>query len=91
MKIAWFTPFYVHSAIGRFSRTVTAELSRHASVDIWTPHQGHLQDTGLKVLPMASLHDNPELLASYDHVVYNLGDNWANHGEIFETLERTPG
>ena len=99
MKIAWFTPFTRHSAIGRFSRTVTAELARHAAVDIWTPHkpqatngfQGDLHATELQVFPIASLRNQPERLASYDHVVYNLGDNWANHGEIFETLEGTPG
>jgi glycosyltransferase involved in cell wall biosynthesis len=91
MKIAWFTPFSRHSAIGRFSRTVTAELARHAVVDIWTHHQDDLHATDLMVLPIASLHNRPERLASYDHVVYNLGDNWANHGGIFETLERTPG
>ncbi|HEV3079581.1 MAG TPA: glycosyltransferase family 4 protein [Gemmataceae bacterium] len=99
MKIAWFTPFCRQSAIGRFSQTVTAELARHAAVDIWTPHkppaanaqEGELHATALKVFPLASLHNNPELLASYDHVVYNLGDCWAYHGEIFETLEQTPG
>jgi len=91
MKIAWFTPFCRQSAIGRFSQTVTAELARHAAVDIWTPHQDELHATGLNVFPMASVHNKQELLASYDHVVYNLGDYWGYHGEIFETLEQTPG
>jgi glycosyltransferase involved in cell wall biosynthesis len=91
MKIAWFTPFCRASAIGRFSQAATAELAQHCPVDIWTPHDRDHHATSLPVFSISALRDDPEALASYSRIIYNLGDHWLYHGDIFKTLQQTPG
>lgn len=91
-RIAWFTPFTRKSSIGSFSRVVTKELESYAEVDLWLPKDS---DFDLASGPFISLPDVPSLmadhLASYDLLVYNMGDHYPNHGQIFEYLQRFPG
>jgi glycosyltransferase involved in cell wall biosynthesis len=92
MRIAWFTPFHMSSAIGRFSRLVTAEIAKSAEVDIWHPPTDATHPTELRII---SIPDDvalgEQMLASYDLCVYNLGDHLEFHGRIFETSRRVPG
>jgi glycosyltransferase involved in cell wall biosynthesis len=91
MKIAWFTPFHKASAIGRFSRYVTAELAKSADVDIWHPPADEVHPTSLRTIVCPEMPLNPENLAQYDLCVYNLGDHLGFHGRILETSSRVPG
>ncbi|MFI4989751.1 MAG: glycosyltransferase [Solirubrobacterales bacterium] len=91
MKIAWFTPFHVESAIGEFSRHVTDELARVADVELWVPGDGPLLESEL---PMVGFNaDSPHLsdLHQYDAIVYNLGNHLAFHGEIYKVSAAHPG
>jgi glycosyltransferase involved in cell wall biosynthesis len=92
MRIAWFTPFHKTSAIGRFSRYVTARLAQFADVDIWHPRGHNLHSTALRTIicPDAVPLDR-EALAGYDLCVYNLGNHLGFHQRIFETAQRAPG
>jgi glycosyltransferase involved in cell wall biosynthesis len=92
VRIAWFTPFHRASAIGRFSRLVTAELAKSVDVDIWHPASADLHPTALRTIDCPHhLALGPENLAAYDLCVYNLGDHLDFHREIFLTSRRVPG
>ncbi len=91
-RIAWCTPYAPASAIGRVSaQVVTAlrALGRH-EVEIRHPAgAGGRTDPD----PGRPLPPDPgaEVLASYDHVVYHLGNHAGYHGDILRLLRRRPG
>ena len=91
MKIAWFTPFQKASAIGRFSRSVTNQLARHAQVDLWVADSEDIHETALRVIPYTTIRNAPYWLREYDVVVYNLGDQLSNHREIYNMSRCVPG
>lgn len=92
MKIAWFTPFARASAIGRFSRAVTAELAKGNEVDIWHPQADDLHRTRLRTVAFSPrLQFEPDMLAPYDVLVYNLGDHLPFHRDIWLASQAAPG
>jgi len=91
MKIAWFTPFSVRSAIGEFSRHVTRTLVEHADVEIWTPDAPPLLATDLKVVPFVPEAPDLAVLEHRDAVIYNMGDHLPFHRDIHRVSKRHPG
>jgi glycosyltransferase involved in cell wall biosynthesis len=92
MKIAWFTPFAKASAIGRFSRLVAERLARAADVDIWHPPADELHETKLRTIELSPrVQFGPGMLAPYDLVVYNHGDHFPYHRDIWLASQVAPG
>lgn len=92
MKIAWFTPFSVKSAIGRFSQGVTAELAKRASVEIFCFDAGPTHATSVPVRKFSSSTAiTDQTLAAFDVIFYNFGNHLPFHLEIFKTSRRVPG
>ncbi|HSS81236.1 MAG TPA: GNAT family N-acetyltransferase [Gaiellaceae bacterium] len=91
MKVAWFTPLSTRSAVGEFSLHVTTALAEHCTVDLWvSDHDVHRQ-TELRTFLFG---DDPALLhrlAQYDLAIYNLGNNDAFHGTIYDASRLRPG
>ena len=93
MKLAWLSPFSTKSAIGRFSQTVTNELSKHVEVDLWLSSSEDLLPTSLNICEY-----NPELPLDqwwprdvYDFAICNFGDHLEFHRRIFEFSRKVPG
>lgn len=90
-KLAWCTPFSTASAIGHFSALVVSSLREHLGweVDIFHPN-----GSGGRTRPDSGTElgdDAASVLGEYDTVVYNLGDNPANHGTFVKLLPQVPG
>lgn len=91
MRIAWCTPFSVKSAIGGVNALAVDAMRRvtGADVDIWYPAGAGGRtwpDTGRELQDDAAAQ-----LASYDAVVYHLGDHQGYHGQILELSHQVPG
>lgn len=91
MRIAWFTPFAARSAVGEFSRYVTAALAAHADVEIWTADQAPLHPSALRIVHFDRAEDLDRARADYDALLYNIGNYLAFHGEIYAVSQRHPG
>src|SRR4051794_17001199 len=92
MKLAWFTPLSVRSAIAEFSVHVTAALAEHADVEIWAVDVDESsRETSLAVRDAADAATSPRALDRFDAVVYNLGNFARYHGTILETSRLRPG
>ena len=96
MKIAWFTPYHAHSAIGHYSQRVVSELRKEDEVVVYTPagsagteprpDGGAVEAVGNG--PYESLLGR---LRAYDVVVYNMGNDYHNHKMVYEVSIRHPG
>lgn len=90
-SVAWCTPFSRPSAIGQFSAQVVVSLRETLGweVDIFHPEGagGRSQPDNGFVLGA----DAEQVLGDYDHVVYNIGDNPANHSAQMRLLRTVPG
>jgi glycosyltransferase involved in cell wall biosynthesis len=92
MKIAWFTPFSQKSAIGKYSRTITSELSKHCDVELWIDEINDPLKTANVPVNTYSFTDNMvSRLSPYDIVVYNFGNHFYNHHSIYEVSKRVKG
>ncbi len=92
MKIAWFTPFSRKSAIGRASAGVVEELARLAEVHVCHFDAGDIRETRVPVKRFASASAVDErTLESYDLTIYNFGNYFPFHREIFLLSRRWPG
>jgi glycosyltransferase involved in cell wall biosynthesis len=92
MKIAWFTPFYNNSAIGKYSQAVTEELKKYSSVDLWVPAgEGTLLETSLNIARFTSDNIQTGILHQYDGIIYNLGDHLGFHQAIYEVSTMVKG
>src|ERR1039458_4990345 len=91
MRIAWFTPFQQRSAIAEFSQHVTAELSKLATVEIWTSDDAELLSTDLPMVGFSRGASALERLDDYDVVVYNFGNYLGYHGDIHAVSQAHPG
>ncbi len=92
MKLAWFTPFSRRSAIARFSEAVVRELARHHTVDLWYPKVSDPRAAGVRIVCFRDAAEvDPNRLAEYDLLVYNLGNHLPFHREIYEISRRFPG
>ena len=85
MKIAWFTPFGPHSAIGHYSETVVAELSKTDDVVVYASDEPRTAQVGtVRVAPLEDGRYEHVLreLRGVDAVVYNMGNHLLNHKRI---------
>lgn len=91
MRIAWCTPFSPESAIGLVSAMAVEELAQRdgIEVDVWHPAQsgGRVWSGTTKVLDP----DQVDELATYDAVVYHLGDHSPNHLHLWQASLQVPG
>lgn len=91
MKIAWVTPLAHTSAIGRYSRTVLAELTALHEVEAFTFGDSDLADVCVPVHVFQDAASAAEALTNYDVAVYQVGNDWRFHGEIVLTARLVPG
>jgi glycosyltransferase involved in cell wall biosynthesis len=92
MRIAWFTPLSVNSAIGRFSAGVASELAKRAEVEVCYFDPGDVRKVDVptrKFSGEASVSDRA--LSRYDFVFYNLGNYLPYHRDIYLVSRRFPG
>lgn len=90
MKIAWFTPFNVESAIGQYSKYAAESLSFYVDVDILTFQKQRLHPTSLNVVYFDQ--ENVEsILNQYDTCIFNMGDYADYHRQIFDVMRRHRG
>lgn len=90
MRIAWFTPFYYKSAIGRYSKYAAEELSKYAEIEIFTPHYEEFHSTFIKINSFNST-EVIDQLDNYDICIYNMGDYEKYHAMIYEVLKKKSG
>ena len=100
MKIAWYTPFSAHSAIGHFSKMVVAAL-RNLDLEVQivrselrTPDiRSTESQADAEKLRWASDFDRSvkAQLAPYDLVVYNVGDHYDYHAYCYRHQSQAPG
>ena len=88
MKIAWFTPFSKESAIGLYSKIACEALSKYCDIEIYSPND-RFRETFLSVQPLDSL--NISKLNQFDAVIYNMGNFYPYHAEIFDISKQVPG
>jgi hypothetical protein len=90
MKIAWFTPFNIKNATGKYSKSVTTALSKFSDVDLFLSEQEDTDTINLK-----TIHYNPEnvllLLECYDMCVYNITDCLEYNKLIYNVMRRRHG
>jgi glycosyltransferase involved in cell wall biosynthesis len=92
MKIAWFTPMSQTSAIARFSVAVAASLTKLADVEIGYFDADHVRETGVPARRFQSSKSvTPEVLRSFDAVIYNFGNYLPFHREIYLLSRQWPG
>ena len=91
MKIAWFTPFYLQSAIGQVSKLVCEELHKDYELDIYTFNHKESISSSLPVIRYNSSNIDFRSLDHYDYVIYNMGNFAGNHKEIWEVMCQYPG
>ncbi|HBI44104.1 MAG TPA: hypothetical protein DDY78_14815 [Planctomycetales bacterium] len=98
MKIAWFTPYHAHSAIGHYSQQAVAELRKEDEVLVFAPAPaaGVVPPPRSDGGPVETVGDGPhddllQTLQGCDMVVYNMGDHHFNHKMVYEASIRHPG
>lgn len=90
MRVAWFTPWWSHSAIASFSEYVTERLGKTYEIDLWVPEVDGRRSSTLDVIEF----DPSKLdkrIAGYDINVYCLGNNFAFHDAIMRVQAAIPG
>lgn len=90
-SVAWCTPFSRPSAIGQFSAQVVAAMRETLG---WDVDIFHPEGAGGRSVPDGGFvlgADAEQQLGEYDHVVYNIGDNPANHSAQMRLLRTVPG
>ena len=91
MRIAWLTPLSTASAIGKVTTQIAGELRQAADVDLWSADRGELHDSPVPVIRYAVTDPFERMLRLYDAVLYNFGDHYGFHREVFEMARRVPG
>ncbi len=94
MRIAWFTPFNPHSAIGHYSETVVGELVKTDEVVVYAsdaPRAAHVGPARVVALEDGRLEAVLHELKGFDAAVYNMGNHTPYHKRIYEVLLRHPG
>lgn len=91
-SLAWLTPFTRRSAVGACSRRVVEAMATYFDVEVWHPDLDDRLETEVLCRPFHSLDGvSSRCLERYDHVVYNLGNNYEFHSGIWHTAQRHPG
>jgi len=96
MKIAWFTPFCVESAIGRYSAVILDELVKKHEITVFATgfKRGHMLRPHLKTLSIdgkGANHFIASQASQHDIAVYNLGNFTPYHGDIHQAMQQFPG
>jgi glycosyltransferase involved in cell wall biosynthesis len=91
MRIAWFTPFNVESAIGEFSQHVCNALAALADVELWTSDGPEFHLTDLPLIGYHRASNELRALRGYDLVVYNFGNYREYHSDIYWVSQQYPG
>lgn len=96
MKIAWFTPFSRNSAIGQCSSIIVQALSEFADIVVYVADTTNSAETWLprfrqRFIQSSSMPELLKTLDEFDIVVYNLGDNYLLHGNIYRVFRSYPG
>ncbi|HEX4232626.1 MAG TPA: glycosyltransferase family 4 protein [Bryobacteraceae bacterium] len=92
MKVAWFTPLSIGSAIGRASACIAAELATVAEVEVCYFDSGEVRQIKAPGKRFSSADSvTGRALSRYDFVFYNLGNNLPYHREIYLLSRRHPG
>lgn len=93
MKIAYFSPFSPdRSGVSDFSEELVFELAKWCEVDLFTckPIENQQICKEFRVYEIDEIEDD-KLRNSYDHLVYQMGNNKRFHGEILEKFMKYPG
>ena len=95
-SLAWVTPYSGLSDVSAFSRNLVAELARSAdaldlSVTVVVNEHGPTFWCPLPLLHLSGTAADRELLASFDLVVFNIGNNTENHAHINQLATEVPG
>lgn len=92
LRIAYVSPFPPQATgIAEYSRRMAAELREYADLDLYCSSEAEidpLMRTRFQIFPAADLAARFD---KYDLAIYNMGDNYAQHREIFGLLSRYPG
>jgi glycosyltransferase involved in cell wall biosynthesis len=96
MKIAWFTPYHPHSAIGDYSQQAVTELRKKDEVVVFAPTSdasGAPRNDGgpVEIVADGPYDDLLRRLEAYDVVAYNMGDHYYNHKMVYEVSMQHPG
>ncbi len=91
MKIAWFTPLSIKSAIGDYSNCIARRLSRSNDVDLWVADKTDLRKTELRIIDYSRAPEAIGRLTEYDAIVYNMGNNLQFYRRIYETAREHRG
>ena len=95
MRIAWFTPFNPHSAIGHYSEAIVEELVKTDEVVVYAsdaPGDGHVGSARVVALPTtAAATAVLRELKAFDVAVYNMGNHMPYHKRIYEVLLQPSG
>jgi glycosyltransferase involved in cell wall biosynthesis len=97
MRIAWFTPFARHSAIGRVGSIIVQQLLADGhEVAIYADGINSFRETHTTTAPVVLLQAAQHSrilseLTGYQIVIYNLGNHLNNHRHIYEISQQHPG
>jgi len=96
MKIAWFTPFCVESAIGRYSAVILDELVKKHEITVFATglSRSHTLRPQMKTIRIDGKGANNTLASQVlqnDIAVYNLGNFTPYHGDIHRCMQQVPG
>jgi len=97
MKIAWFTPFGVRSAIGTYSQTIVETLALADDVTLFVAREdlsgSEVRRTNVPTFGFdaSTIAEAVERARQHDVVVYNMGDNLQFHLLPFLVKAQIPG
>lgn len=93
MKIAYFSPLAPDaSGIADFAEELLPELAKHMEIDVFCriPPENPKIKEKFRIYSFQDI-ENDALRESYDHLVYQAGNNVRFHGELLETFKKYPG
>lgn len=88
MKIAWFTPFSKESAIGYYSKLATEAIKEDYEIIIWVSVRDgeNLLDSPMNIIRY-DVNENLEELTKYDLIIYNFGNCYEYHIDIYKVSQ----
>ena len=93
MKVAYFSPFSPDkSGISDFSEELVQELAKLCEVDLFAnkPITNEKIKENFQIYDVDDIND-VELRNSYDHLIYQVGNNRTFHKDVVETFMKYPG
>jgi glycosyltransferase involved in cell wall biosynthesis len=92
IKIAWITPSTEKTSITEFSTSVLKKLLNYFDIDVYSfdgSWKKEFDSIDTRKITLTKIEDFDA--KNYLHVIYNLGNNWENHGNIIELASENPG